>query len=393
MGLKYAVIGSGKQGTASAYDFVKFGDAEQVLMIDFDLQQAEKAADFVNNLVGQNICIPKQADVTDISAIKLLLKDVDSAISGVPYYFNYALTLAAIETKTSLIDFGGNTPIVEKQLALNKEAAVSGINIIPDCGMGPGMNISMAEYVMSQFDKPEEIHVYDGGLPKEPKPPWNYELHFHINGLTNEYFGNALFLRNGKVTEVKCLTELEDVHFDEPLGKLEAAVTSGGLSTAPITFENKVKIFENKTLRYPGHWQQFKAFQNLGLFELEPISIKGNEIIPRDVFHSLLEPKIMVADSKDICVIRVVGKGKIGGENKIFTIDLSDEFDESSGFTAMQRLTGWHASIMAILAAKGKIERGAVPVEKAVRGKMIIEEAEKRGLTFTEKWKDQHSEQ
>ncbi len=386
MSLKYAVIGSGKQGTASAYDFVMFGEADQVLMIDFDLQQAKKAAGFVNKLTGKNICIPKQADVTDIPTIKELLKDVDSVISGVPYYYNYALTLAAIEAKTSLIDFGGNTPIVEKQLALNQQAAENGINIIPDCGMGPGMNISMAEYVISQFDEPEEIHVYDGGLPKEPKPPWNYELHFHINGLTNEYFGKALFLRNSKVTEVECLTELENVRFGKPLGNLEAAVTSGGLSTAPRTFENKVEIFENKTLRYPGHWQQFQAYRQLGLFELEPINIRGNEIIPRDVFHSLLEPKIMIDKSKDICVIRVVGKGKKDGEIKTFTIDLFDEFDEITGFTAMQRLTGWHASIMAILAASGKIERGAVPVEKAVSGKMIIEEGEKRGLQFTEMW-------
>ena len=386
MGLKYAVIGSGKQGTASAYDFVKFGDAEQVLMIDSNFEQAENAAGLVNDLTGKNICIPKQADVTDIPAIKKLLADVDSAISGVPYYYNYDLTLAAIETKTSLIDFGGNTPIVEKQLALNERAKSSGINIIPDCGMGPGMNISMAEYVISKFDEPEEIHVYDGGLPKNPKPPWNYELHFHINGLTNEYFGKALFLRNGKVAEVECLTELENVQFNEPLGNLEAAVTSGGLSTAPKTFENKINIFENKTLRYPGHWSQFIAYQQLGLFELEPIKIKGKDIIPRDVFHSLLEPKIMIDKSKDICVIRVVGKGRKDGELKIFIIDLFDEFDETTGFTAMQRLTGWHASIVAILAAQGKIGRGAVPEEKAIPGKMIIEEAEKRGLVFSEKW-------
>ena len=150
--------------------------------------------------------------------------------------------------------------------------------------------------------------------------------------------------------------------------------------------DSKINIFENKTLRYPGHWSQFIAYQQLGLFELEPIKIKGKDIIPRDVFHSLLEPKIMIDKSKDICVIRVVGKGRKDGELKTFTIDLFDEFDETTGFTAMQRLTGWHASIVAILAAQGKIGRGAVPEEKAIPGKMIIEEAEKRGLVFSEKW-------
>ena len=50
----------------------------------------------------------------------------------------------------------------------------------------------------------------------------------------------------------------------------------------------------------------------------------------------------------------------------------------------MQRLTGWHSSIIAILSAKGEIEKGALPVEKAVPGSKIIEEAKKRGLNVKE---------
>ena len=34
-----------------------------------------------------------------------------------------------------------------------------------------------------------------------------------------------------------------------------------------------------------------------------------------------------------------------------------DKYDEETGFTAMQRLTGWHASIIAILMAENKIAK------------------------------------
>jgi len=54
-----------------------------------------------------------------------------------------------------------------------------------------------------------------------------------------------------------CFEELEELDFPPQLGRLEAAVTSGGLSTAPWTFEGKIERLENKTLRYPGHWAQF----------------------------------------------------------------------------------------------------------------------------------------
>lgn len=46
----------------------------------------------------------------------------------------------------------------------------------------------------------------------------------------------------------------------------------------------------------------------------------------------------------------------------------------------MQKLTGWHASTVAILAAKRLIEKGALSVDKAVSGKTIIDEIRKRGI-------------
>ena len=45
------------------------------------------------------------------------------------------------------------------------------ITIVPDCGMGPGMNISMALLAMEHMDSPEEVRIWDGGLPQNPKPP------------------------------------------------------------------------------------------------------------------------------------------------------------------------------------------------------------------------------
>jgi len=116
------------------------------------------------------------------------------------------------------------------------------------------------------------------------------------------------------------------------------------------------------------------------------VIINNIEIVPRDVFHALLEPKIKPKENKDLAIIRVVGKGIKDKGYRKFTIDLFDKYDEKTGFTAMQRLTGWHASIMAILAAEGKINKGALPVEKVASGKLIIQEAEKRGLKFSERW-------
>lgn len=61
-------------------------------------------------------------------------------------------------------------------------------------------------------------------------------------------------------------------------------------------------------------------------------------------------------------------------------IDLFDYYDESTGFTAMERTTGWHAAIMAGFIARGQIPQGGVPVELAVPGTLFVEELRKRGF-------------
>jgi lysine 6-dehydrogenase len=71
----------------------------------------------------------------------------------------------------------------------------------------------LATYAMSLVDKPREVYIWDGGLPQNPNPPWNYLLTFNIGGLTNEYYGNAYFLRDGQITKVSCFDSFEERKF------------------------------------------------------------------------------------------------------------------------------------------------------------------------------------
>jgi lysine 6-dehydrogenase len=133
-------------------------------------------------------------------------------------------------------------------------------------------------------------------------------------------------------------------------------------------------------LRYLGHWEKFKAFSELGLFDENPIIVNGNEIIPREVYHNLLAPKISTGDNRDLGIIKIFAEGIKKGKSVKTIIELIDYFDENTGFTAMQRLTGWHASTIANLSAEDKVTKGAVSVSKAVSGKTIIDELRKRGI-------------
>jgi lysine 6-dehydrogenase len=197
-----------------------------------------------------------------------------------------------------------------------------------------------------------------------------------------------MFLRNGRITPVACFADLEELDFPQPIGRLEAFVTSGGLSTAPWTLQGRLERLENKTLRYPGHCAQFKAFSDLGLLRLDEIQLNEErcaKVVPRDVFHALLAPKIARDVVRDVCVMRVTCTGETDGRPAAATVDLIDRYDERTGLTAMQRLTGWHASIMTIAAARGEIRFGVTPVELALSGRRVVEESRRRGFGITER--------
>jgi len=59
-----------------------------------------------------------------------------------------------------------------------------------------------------------------------------------------------------------------------------------------------------------------------------------------------------------------------------------DRFDEATQFTAMERLTGWHAAIVAEMIASGSMPTGAHPVELGVPPRPFMREALRRGLAI-----------
>ncbi|MFX0123580.1 MAG: saccharopine dehydrogenase family protein [Candidatus Hodarchaeota archaeon] len=381
----FAVLGSGRQGTAAAYDLVKFGNANSVIMGDINIELAQNAAARVNHLLNTDLIQAERVDVTDHENLTSFLTEMNTVISAVPYYYNMEITKAVITSKTNMCDLGGNTDLVLKQLEMNPQAEEADISIIPDCGQVPGMGTTLCVYAMNLLDKPEEVYMWDGGLPQSPRPPFNYLLTFNIEGLINEYYGTTEFLRDGKIVNIPCFAELEEIEFPPPVGQLEAFTTAGGTSTAPRTFEGQLKAYQNKTVRHPGHFIQLKTMHDLGLFNPEPIEIADVKVAPRAVLAKLFEPKVTFPEDKDVVVIRVKCLGENDGRPAQTQVDLMDFYDEVTGFTAMERTTGWDISIVAIMMADGQTRKGVVPLELAISSMDFVHELQRRGISVSEK--------
>ena len=378
---KFVIVGSGRQGISVAYDLLRDSN-HNVVMVDIHEDFLNQALNKISTISNSKNLKGIVTDVSDSDQMLEILADADVMISAVPYKFNLDLTKLAIKSKTSMVDLGGHTNIVREQLSMNKQAQESGVTIVPDCGMGPGMNITMAVLATEILDQTDEIYICDGGLPKDPKPPWNYSLFFNIEGLTNEYDEQAYFLKDGEIVEVPCFDNIENVSFDN-IGELEAAVTSGGLSTMPWTFKNKLKVLENKTLRYKGHWEWMKAYRELGLFSREVIDHNDREIVPRHFYHQLLEKKLDHGRVEDVCLMRIKAIGFKDSKKIELTIDAVEYYNQKLDLTAMEKWTGWHISIMALEIAYNKVSNGAISVENALKGHTFLEEARNRGYDIT----------
>jgi len=383
MAYNYAIIGAGRQGTAAAYDLALFGEAGLILMVDRERTAAERACLRLNALLPSAIAQPAVIDAADPHAVAGLLRQhgVQAFVSAVPYFFNVGLTHAALQAGCGMTDLGGNSQVVLEQLELSSDAEQAGVSIVPDCGQVPGMGTSLIVYAIEQLDEARDVIMWDCGLPQRPEPPWNYRLTFSIEGLTNEYDGEALYIREGKTVAVPALGEYEIVEFPEPIGPLEAFTTAGGLTTAARTFAGRLRRLENKTLRYPGHLAQLHVLRDLGLLSLRPVDVEGRPVVPRRVLHALWEPQIRAdASTRDLIIIRIRATGRKDGREAEAQVELLHYYDESTGFTAMEQGTGWHASILTAAIARGQIAKGVVPVELAMSGSVFVAEAEKRGF-------------
>lgn len=374
--MKITVLGAGMMGRAVAFDLEKYSNFSKITVADKDEQTLQSAKIF---LKGKKIDFAI-INVNDSKDIRKHFQHADIVISAVPYRFNYDMTKIAIETKTHFLDLGGNNDIVNKQRSLSEKAKKNDVTIIPDCGLAPGMVSVIARDIIDQMDSVDILKLRVGGLPIDPKPPLNYQIVFSPYGLINEYIEDAIVLDHGKITEKKSMTEIETITFPEPFGDMEAFLTSGGCSTLPYTYKNKIGYLDYKTIRYLGHCEKFKTLLDLGFAKEEKIQVGDQQVAPRDLLASLLLEKLPI-NGKDVVLVKILSKGMKDGKNLSFDYTIIDYYDEENDITSMMRTTAYPISITAQMLEDGAISRrGVFCPEEIVPCTVFFEELKKRDI-------------
>ncbi|MBX3174381.1 MAG: saccharopine dehydrogenase NADP-binding domain-containing protein [Gemmatimonadaceae bacterium] len=380
--MRLLVLGAGLQGSACAYDLLQNPDVKEVRLAD---RVTDALPDFLQPYVGKGRLQPIALDVKDAAAVARAMDGVQAVMCALPYYFNEPMTRAAIAAGAHFCDLGGNTEIVQEQKQLDAEAKAKGVTVIPDCGLAPGMVNVLAQLGIDRLDKTDSVRIYVGGLPQHPEGPLKYQIVYSIEGVLDYYTTLSWIVRDGKRMEVKALSEIEPVHFDAPVGELEAFHTAGGLSTMAHRYEGKIPEMEYKTLRYPGHAKIMEAIRELGLLEDKPVDVKGTPVVPRDVAIAQMQPRLFKRESPDLVALRVVVKGTKNGKPQTQSFELVDRRDAEHGISAMMRTTGYSLSITGQLQAQGLVKPAGVHTpDECVPGERYVAELAKRGINIRE---------
>ena len=378
--MRMLVLGAGLQGSACAYDLLVHTDHDVVLAdLNFDA-----LPEFVKPYLGGRLTTVAM-DANDRAGMRQLMDGVSATMSAFPYYFNHGMTVAAIDAGSHFCDLGGNTQIVQDQKALHPRALEKGVSVVADCGLAPGMVNILAEHGINQLDQVHSVRIKVGGLPQKPEPPLNYQVVYSLEGALDYYTTLSWIIRDGKLTQIKALSEIEQLEFPG-IGTLEAFHTAGGLSTMGQRYEGRVPSMEYKTLRYPGHAETMAAMRELGLLDLEPVDVKGTKVVPRDVFLAVVGPRLRkdYRKSPDQVALRVEAEGIDKGEHVLYRFDLLDRYEEETGITAMMRATGFSLAITGAMQAEGKIKSGVWTPDESIPPREYIAALAERGVVIQE---------
>jgi lysine 6-dehydrogenase len=378
--MRVLVVGGGAQGTAAAFDLLRQPEVERVAVADV---RAVDPPGFLRPFLGSRLEL-RTLDARDRSAIQGAMGGMDAVLCALPYFFNFEMAELAVECGAHYCDLGGNTEIVERQRTLHERAVAKDLSVIPDCGLAPGMVNILAQAGIDALDRVDSVRMFVGGLPQHPRPPLNYQIVYSMQGVLDYYTTPSVVLEDGELAAREALSEVEDVVFPNPVGRLEAFHTAGGVSTMPWRYRGRIPRMEYKTLRYPGHAHIMRAIRDLGLFEREPVLLDDCAVIPRDFFIEVVSPRLRGDHEPDLVALRVEVAGRKDGHDHTVRWDVLDRYDEEHGITAMMRTTGYSLAVTTIMQMDGRIrEAGVHTPDEAVPVGPYVTELSARGIEFT----------
>lgn len=259
------VLGAGRSATslinylldqASRYDWL-------VVVADSDKDLAERKVGDRSHGKGTRL------NVRNATQRRALVRESDVVISLLPVSLHHLVVSDCIQFKKHLITA---SYLSKEMIALDEQARHSGIMIMGEVGLDPGIDhmssMRMIKQLKDSGHTVKSYRSYTGGLiaPENADNPWQYKFTWNPRNVVTAGKGTAQYMLDGKpkyVPPQRIFLEAGTVEVD-PVGQLEAYVNRDSLQYRQHYGLDEVPTIIRYTLRYPGFCCGWQALVQLG---------------------------------------------------------------------------------------------------------------------------------
>lgn len=374
--LKIILLGADEIGFETAKDLLNNDRIESITIAD---NNEEKANDLCRKLQSEKLSALK-INAKNFMELEKVLKAYDLLINTLSYEYIVPVAHAAIRAKIHALDRGGHLRYFTRFLfALHENAEEAGVTYIPDLGISPGVSNILTSYCARQFDSIDGIKIYAGSIPINNPQPLHHKHLFPIPRLLEQYNDLSYVIQDGKRKYVPPLSGIEPFQIGN-FPHLEAFYTAEGPSTLLQSFP-KLKTYEHKTVRHPGHAEKMKLLKDLHLTrdDYSVFLSRTAKIKPKEFFLKIAGIHLSLQDEPDAVLLKIHMQGKKRNNEFVRTIEFICMKDQDISTYATAYVIGTTLSIVAQMIIGGKILRkGVIPPEKIVPSELFVEEMKKR---------------
>ena len=396
MDRKIVLLGYGMQGRACVYDLIKYGEFDELSIVDC----YENFLDDIKSLEDPRVkgCL---IDGTDLAKIRDLLKPAQLVIEFFPPQLTLTMVELAIDCNCHAITSSYiNNPAYAAQLGfaerlelLDQKAHQKGLVILEEFGMDPGIDLAMGQRVVDLFDEVHALHSYGAGFPElqSANNPLKYKFSWSVIGVIRSHLRPAKYLDNSMVhvIEADSIFTFENIHFldIQGLGDTLECFYNGN-STQYIDHFGIRKTIKNMgryICRWPGHGAFWEKMARCGFLNDQPIQVGEQLVKPEEFCASLLgnqEQFYYQKDERDVALLRIDGRGLIDGQPKQVLMQSIIYQDQLLGFSAMQQTVGFPMAIGSMMILDGKIRKSGRTMPMEVPLDLYFNELGGRGIHF-----------
>lgn len=286
---KILLFGAGRS-TSALIDYLQSNRDKE----NWHLTIAEKFLESIDKSLVDSKTELISLNISEETKRKNLVSNADIVISMLPARMHIDIVKDCIQYKKSMVTA---SYVSDELKALEREVEESGITILNEVGVDPGIDHISAKKLMDDLVEKgaeiEEFETFTGGLvaPQSDNNPWSYKFTWNPRNVVVAGQGGAVkFIQEGTYKYIpyhKLFRRTEIIEIDN-YGKFEGIANRDSLKYRSIYGLENIKTMYRGTLRRPGFCRAWDAFVQLGATDDSFIIENSKDLTYREFINLFL---------------------------------------------------------------------------------------------------------